>query len=450
MNQTRLGWFGILRLGLVQTALGAIVVLTTSTLNRVMVVELALPAMLPGILVAAHYAIQMIRPKFGHGSDVGGRRTPWIVGGMAVLALSGSLAAFATVWMAANVTAGILLAVVAFVLIGAGVGASGTSLLALLAARVAPERRAAAATIVWLMMIFGMAMTAGIAGSLLDPFSASRLLMVSSVVAVAAFLVTCLAVAGVEGNAPAAVKDKASKIQTDFGAALQEVWADGRARRFTIFVFVSMLAYSGQDLVLEPFAGHIFGMTPGESTKLAGVQHGGVFAGMLLVAITSTTLRVFRKVPLLYWAVGGCGVSALALFGLVIGGNFAVWWPLQANVFLLGLANGAFAVAAIAGMMALAGAAGPRKEGIRMGVWGASQAIAFGLGGFLGTVAVDAVRYISGSPLQAYAAVFLAEALLFVWAARLAAVNLAGGPDLQTANPKTGQMPDTSSAEVAA
>ena len=450
MNHTPLGWFGILRLGLVQTALGAIVVLTTSTLNRVMVVELALPAMLPGILVAAHYAVQMIRPKFGHGSDVGGRRTPWIIGGMGVLAFSGSLAAFATAWMAVNVTAGILLAVFAFVLIGAGVGASGTSLLALLAARVAPERRAAAATIVWLMMIFGMAVTAGIAGNLLDPFSASRLLIVSSVVAVVAFLVTCLAVSGVEGRAPAVVKDKAVKVQTDFRAALGEVWADSAARRFTIFVFVSMLAYSGQDLVLEPFAGHIFGMTPGESTKLAGVQHGGVFAGMLLVAITSTTLRIFRKVPLLYWAVGGCGVSALALFGLVIGGNFAVWWPLQVNVLLLGLANGAFAVAAIAGMMALAGAAGPRKEGIRMGVWGASQAIAFGLGGFLGTVAVDGVRYLTGSPLQAYAAVFLAEALLFVWAARLAAVNLAGNPDRNSAGVQTGQIPGTSSSEVAA
>ena len=34
---------GIVRLGLVQTALGSIVVLTTSTMNRVMVVELALP-----------------------------------------------------------------------------------------------------------------------------------------------------------------------------------------------------------------------------------------------------------------------------------------------------------------------------------------------------------------------------------------------------------------------
>ena len=66
--------------------LGAVVVLTTSTLNRVMVVELALPAMLPGLLVALHYAVQTSRPRMGFGSDIGGRRTPWIVGGMVVLA----------------------------------------------------------------------------------------------------------------------------------------------------------------------------------------------------------------------------------------------------------------------------------------------------------------------------------------------------------------------------
>ena len=71
-----LGWPGIIRLGLVQTALGAVVVLTTSTINRVMVVELALPAMLPGMLVALHYVIQVLRPRLGYGSDLGGRRTP--------------------------------------------------------------------------------------------------------------------------------------------------------------------------------------------------------------------------------------------------------------------------------------------------------------------------------------------------------------------------------------
>ena len=420
MMQSQLGWGGILRLGLVQTALGAIVVLTTSTLNRVMVVELAMPAMLPGILVAAHYAIQMARPRFGHGSDVGGRRTQWIIGGMAVLAGGGTLANAATGLMAQSAAAGMALALVAFLLIGAGVGACGTSLLALLASRVEAGRRAAAATIVWLMMIFGMAMTAGIAGSLLDPFSIARLIAVSAGVSVLAFAVTCMAVAGIERRF-ASVANEAEKPESDFRAALRDVWQDNQARRFSIFVFISMLAYSAQDLVLEPFAGHVFGLTPGESTKLSGLQHGGVFVGMVLVAVTSTTLRMFRSVPLQVWAIGGCLVSALALAGLVVGGYVGEGWPLRANVVLLGMANGAFAVAAIGSMMALAGAAGAGKEGIRMGVWGASQAIAFGLGGFLGTVTVDVVRYLTGSPLQAYVLVFAAEAILFVWSAKLAA-----------------------------
>ena len=122
-TQSPLGWIGILRLGLVQAALGAIVVLTTSTLNRVMVVELALPAMLPGALVALHHLVQISRPRWGYGSDVGGRRTPWIIGGMAVLAGGGVLAALATAWMETNAGAGTALAVLAFTLIGIGVGA---------------------------------------------------------------------------------------------------------------------------------------------------------------------------------------------------------------------------------------------------------------------------------------------------------------------------------------
>ena len=127
---TELGWLGIFRLGLVQASLGAIVVLTTSTLNRVMVVELAMAAMIPGLLVGLHYAVQISRPRMGYGSDVGGRRTPWIVGGMATLAGGAITAALATAWMAEQRLAGVCLAALAFVFIGLGVGAAGTSLLA--------------------------------------------------------------------------------------------------------------------------------------------------------------------------------------------------------------------------------------------------------------------------------------------------------------------------------
>ena len=193
-----LGWLGVLRLGLVQTALGAIVVLTTSTINRVMVVELALPALLPGLLVGLHYAVQVTRPHMGHGSDRGGRRTPWIVGGMAVLAAGGALAAFATALTATLPAAGIPLAVLAFVLVGLGVGCSGTSLLVLLAKSVTPRFRGAAATTVWVMMIVGFIVTSIVAGAKLDPFSYERLVDVTASVSLIAFLVTCVAVYGVE------------------------------------------------------------------------------------------------------------------------------------------------------------------------------------------------------------------------------------------------------------
>ncbi len=442
-----LGWLGIVRLGLVQTALGAVVVLTTSTLNRVMVVELALPAMLPGVLVALHYAIQMLRPRLGHGSDVGGRRTPWIVGGMAVLACGGVGAAAATNLMAIHAGAGIALAVAAFVLIGLGVGAAGTSLLVLLAKAVAPERRAAAATIVWVMMIAGFVVTAALAGHFLDPFSPARLLSVTSVVAGSAFLLTVLAVHNVErGLQVGAAPGTTPPAARSFRAALAEVWAEPQARRFTVFVFVSMLAYSAQDLILEPFAGTVFGLTPGQSTQLAGLQHGGVLVGMLLVAVLATGRGRRRFGSLRAWSIGGCIASAGALLALAAGGFFSAGWPLAANVFALGTANGAFAVAAIGSMMSLAGAGRQGGEGVRMGLWGAAQALAFGLGGFLGTVAVDLTRALVDLPALAYGLVFAAEAAAFLAAAMLAVGVYRGTGD--QASPARG-MPITAGALLA-
>lgn len=419
-----LSWFGIVRLGLVQTSLGAIVVLTTATMNRVMVVELALPATLPGALVALHYAIQITRPRVGHASDMVGRRTPWIVGGMVLLGLGAITAAFATAWMAENTAAGIALAALAFAMIGAGVGAAGTTLLALLAKQVEPHRRAAAATIVWTMMIVGFVITATAAGEFLDPFSMARLISVTAVVVAAALTVTLLAVVGIESRSITSEAESATQPiseKTPFIQALQQVWAEPKARRFAFFVFVSMLAYSAQDLILEPFAGLVFGMTPGESTKLSGVQHGGVLLGMILVAVAGSAIGGPRLGSMRAWTIGGCLASALALLAIAMGGFYASDWPLRACVFALGVANGAFAVAAIGSMMGLASDGRAKREGVRMGVWGAAQAIAFGLGGFLGTVAIDVARMLFETTALAYAIVFTCEAALFLCAAQLAA-----------------------------
>jgi len=425
-----LSWFGIFRLGLVQTALGAIVVLTTSTINRVMVVELALPAMLPGVLVALHYALQVLRPRWGHGSDLSGRRTPWIFGGMVVLATGGWLAAYATATLATHHVPGLILAVLAFVLIGLGVGASGTSLLALLARHVAPRRRPAAATVVWVMMIMGFVLTAGTAGHFLDPYTPERLVQVSAAVSLIALALSAVALLGVEPSRdPATSRARLEQEQpggqpgagNGFMRALREVWSEPGSRRFALFVFVSMLAYSAQDLILEPFAGAVFGLTPGQSTQLAGVQHAGVLLGMVAVALlgtwrgSGTTAAGMRG-----WIIGGCLLSALMLAALAAASLQGPGWPLQATVFALGVANGVFAVAAIGSMMTLADQGAASREGLRMGLWGAAQALAFGLGGFLGTAASDGAHLLFGDPVAAYACVFAAEAALFVLAAAMA------------------------------
>ena len=412
------GWTDIIRLGLVQACLGSIVVLMTSTLNRIMVVELALPALLPGALVALHYLVQVSRPRMGHGSDQGSRRTPWIMGGMFTLAVGALCATLSTWQLASSPFSGVLLAGLGFVLIGLGVGAAGTSLLVMLAMRVKQERRAAAATIVWLMMIVGFAVTAGTAGKLLDPYTPMRLLMVTASVCGIALVVTALALFKLEGHHVATTKTTSHSVS--FRTALREVWQESAARQFTIFIFISMLAYSAQDLILEPFAGTVFGFTPGESTSLSGVQHGGVLLGMILVAIVGSRFANSKFGSLRTWCVGGCLVSALALAGLAIAGYVGPPWPLKANVFLMGAANGAFSIAAIGQMMRLATEGRTAREGVRMGLWGAAQAIAFGFGGLIGTAASDLSHWLIASTGIAYGSVFAAEAMLFVLSALLA------------------------------
>lgn len=416
-----LGWIGIVRLGLVQTALGAIVVLMTSTINRVMAVELALPAVVPGILVASHYAVQILRPAWGYGSDIGGRRTPWIIGGMAILATGGTGAALATALSASNLPLGLTLAAVSFLLVGVGAGAAGTSVLAMLASSVTPSRRAAAATTVWVMMILGFAITAPLAGHFLDPFSQTRLIEVTATVCLIAFLVASVAAFGVETSVTRFGQQNLSASKPPFREAFVQVWKEPAARQFTIFIFVSMLAYSAQELLVEPFAGLVFRMTPGVTTKLAGVQHMGVLIGMICVAVAASAIGGRTLGSLRMWTIAGCLASAVSLAAIAASGLLG-WDPLalRASVFALGLSNGMFAVAAIGSMMGLAGSGAGSREGTRMGLWGAAQAVAFGLGGLFATVLIDIARTFEVSPVRAYALVFIVEALAFVVSAILA------------------------------
>ena len=419
IQQKTLGWFSIFRLGLVQACLGAVVVLMTSTLNRLMVVELSMAATVPGFLVGLHYAVQLSRPKWGLISDLENNRTKWINLGMLILGIGANLATLSLVLFHSNFLLAMLLSILAYTLIGLGVGASGTSLLALMAKHTAERRRPAAAMITWLMMIFGIAMTAGVVGALLDPYSFGLLLRIVAGLTVLTLIVSIVSTWKIENSLDKIEQKDGEKVP--LLEELKSLWEHSKTRNFTIFVFLSMTAYFMQELILEPYAGIVFQYTPSETTSLSGMQNGGVFIGMLTVGILATALKLGT---LKSWVQAGCFGSCFMLISIMLLGQFNSSFPLEFAVIGLGFFNGMFAVAAIGSMMSLAGSGSKSREGTRMGLWGAAQAIAAGFGGLLGTILVDLLQVANLSPVNAYGMVFSLEAGLFALAALLASTSI--------------------------
>lgn len=426
-----MSWFQIVRLGLVQAAIGAVVVLLTTTVNRVIVVEMSMPATVPGLLVALHFGVQLVlRPRMGHGSDATGRRTPWIVGGLLVCAVGSVGVAASLPVMATRPVLGIVLASIASMVLGAGVSAAGTPLLALMSERARPTQRAGAAAITWILMIVGIIITAATSGALLDPFSFERLIQIAAGIGGASVVLALLAVAGMEKRSvvaagatntnvsptvSAAAAPSRAAAPANFRDSLRIVLAEPAARTFAVFVFLAMLAYSAQDLILEPFAGVAFGMSAGESTSLSGLHHGGVLIGMVLAALLAT-----RTGQLRHWAAAGCLASAVTYIGLVASPSIGSLTFLRLVVGALGLANGVFAIGAIGSMMALTGDRHDGRAGLRLGVFGAAQALAYATGTMAGAAGVDIARALLDSPVRGYLAVFVVESVLFAASAWLA------------------------------
>jgi len=417
MAPASISWARLVRLGLVQLAIGAVFVLVMTTFNRVMIVELRYAAIVPSALIALQFLVQLVRPRLGFGSDRAGRRTPWILGGVAILASGAVAAAAALGLMVTSRPAGLALAVAAYLVVGLGVSAAGTPFLALIAERVPADRRAGAAALSWSLMIAGFVLATVGARFALASFSYQRLVLLTAIVGGIAVALTIVALHGVDGAAAATRRDgTARSARAPFREAVAEVWADAAARRLTIFIFLAMLAFSAEDLIVEPFAALVFGLAPGASAGVSAGQNGGMLAGMVAAALLAR-----RGGSLRTWAAGGCAASALAFLALAASPLTGQLVVAKIAAAALGASNGVFAVGAIGTMMALAARHGGTASGVRMGVFGAAQALAYGLGGLVFAGASDLARHALGSASAGYGLVFVGEALLFALAAGFAA-----------------------------
>ena len=165
-------------------------------------------------------------------------------------------------------------------------------------------------------MIVGFILYAIASGTLLQPFSAQRLALLTSGVAGVCFLVTLLAVRNME-RGEALAPELTVVAKPSFRTVIAEIWADRLARRFTVFVFVSMLAYSAQELILEPFAGLVFHMSPAQSAGLTGFEKSGALVGMILVGALGARFGDRRAMWMRRWTIAGCAGSAAALCGMM-------------------------------------------------------------------------------------------------------------------------------------
>jgi len=429
-----MNWFSILRLGLVQLCIGSSVVIPLSTLNRLMKVELALPATIAGFLIALHYAVQLTRVNWGYLSDKTQNRSQWIIFGMLILGIGGVLASVSIPLIESNFAYGIMLALFSYTLIGFGVGAAGTPLLALLASYSSKSQKGFAASITFLMMILGLAITGITAGIILDPYSHQKLMKITASLAIITNILSYLSLKNLEksllNNADARIPNSI-RYDVPFLKGIKKIWMEREARLFTIFIFISMGAFSMQDPILEPFAGEVFGFAVGESTKLDGFHKIGTLIGIILIILCLSKFRIgfgsfsiFKNERLgseKLWLITGCLFSALSLFIIsLLGLTYRDPGILNSVVFFFGISNGVFTAGILGTMLHLASrGSGDNNTGTRMGIWGAAQAYATMIAVFFSTVLVDILGLMMNSLPSVYGIVFLTAASFFIAAAFL-------------------------------
>ena len=429
-----MNWFSILRLGLVQLCIGSSVVIPLSTLNRLMKVELALPATIAGFLIALHYAVQLTRVNWGYLSDKTQNRSQWIIFGMLILGIGGVLASVSIPLIESNFAYGIMLALFSYTLIGFGVGAAGTPLLALLASYSSKSQKGFAASITFLMMILGLAITGITAGIILDPYSHQKLMKITASLAIITNILSYLSLKNLEksllNNADARIPNSI-RYDVPFLTGIKKIWMEREARLFTIFIFISMGAFSMQDPILEPFAGEVFGFAVGESTKLDGFHKIGTLIGIILIILCLSKFRIgfgsfsiFKNERLgseKLWLITGCLFSALSLFIIsLLGLTYRDPGILNSVVFFFGISNGVFTAGILGTMLHLASrGSGDNNTGTRMGIWGAAQAYATMIAVFFSTVLVDILGLMMNSLPSVYGIVFLTAASFFIAAAFL-------------------------------
>ena len=383
----------LLRLSLFQVSVGMALVLLTGTLNRVMIVELDVPAWLVGLMVSIPVLIAPFRALIGFKSDthksvLGWRRVPYIwfgtmmqFGGFAILpfallVLTGDGHGSA-MW-------GEVGAALAFLLIGAGINTTQTAGLALANDLASEETRPRVVALLYVMLLLGMVVSALVFGSLLHDFTAKQLIQIIQGVAVITVVLNVIAMWKQEARNPKLTAKDAPRIS--FSQAWAQFSAAGRAKRLLVGVGLGSAAFSMQDILLEPFGGQVFGLNVGQTTWLTATLALGTLAGFAISA-----RRLSRGGDPYRLASLGILAGIMAFAAVIFSQVLDMVSLFQTGAFFIGLGGGLFSVGMLTAAMDLASSGAGTMSGFALGAWGGVQATAAGIGVGVSGMLRDAV-----------------------------------------------------------
>jgi BCD family chlorophyll transporter-like MFS transporter len=413
----------LLRLSLFQVSVGMAVVLITGTLNRVMIVELAVPAWLVSTMIALPLVFAPLRALIGFRSDtytsaIGWRRIPFIwfgtlmqFGGLAIMPFALILLSGDTTGPAWIGQAG---AALAFLLVGAGLHTTQTAGLALATDLAPPAARPRVVALLFVTLLLGMLFSALAFGWLLADFSQIQLIRVIQGAAMLTLGLNIVALWKQEALDPERTAPRADKPR--FRTAWRQLLAQDRAGRLLLAVGLGTAAFTMQDVLLEPFGGEVLGLSVSATTTLTAL-----FAGGTLCAFMASARWLGRGMDP-HRLAGYGAVVGIAAFGLVtMVAALQSVLAFRLGVFLIGVGGGLFAVGTLTAAMNLARRSG---SGLALGAWGSVQATATGVGIALGGVARDGVTALAESgafgpaltgPATGYGFVYQVEiVLLFI------------------------------------
>ena len=427
----------LLRLSLFQVSVAMAAVLLTGTLNRVMIVELHMPAWIVSALVSVPLLFAPFRALIGHKSDthqsiLGWRRVPYIWFGTMLQFGGFAIMPFAILILSGDNTgsalSGEIGAALAFLMVGAGMHTVQTAGISL-ATDLAPEHaRPRVVALLYAMQLLGTFVTALVIGRLLRHFNAVHLVQVIQGVGALTMVLNVIALWKQEArnrNRFAIVRDAAAS----FGATCRAFLRENRTQRLLGAIGLGTAAFSMQDVLMEPFGGQVFGLTVGGTTILLALWAAGALGGFGVAA-----KRLASGGDPMRLAGAGVTIGLAAFAIMVLAAPLLSVGTLRIGAIGIGFAGGLFAVGTLAAVMALPGR---DNAGIAVGAWGAVHASALGLAVLIGGGLRDLVTHLAQhgalgpaltGPASGYVSVYLLEiALLF---ATLAAI----GPLARTCN----------------